>query len=671
MSMQSHRSSNPKLSAVPSVVVVSRNAMQCHFLGSLLEHHGARVWKAQSGEQAFRLLEETGPVHAIVIDWEMQGESAQGFCELLNAPSFQAYQHIPILALSSQFSGDDVENLLQFGVVESLTLPIHPQRFLASIDKVLNDGRLAESTSRVLIVSPSMSQDHSLSQSLQEKGWTAHVTTSVKETRQMLKELCPDLVLLHHPVIEEIGLELVDDIKSRHPEMAVFLVSDYDGSSFALEALQHGVDEVIRSPLTGQYVHALWEKMQKLCRRPLGSVPEPETSRVGAFHDHTSIARLAGKIAHDVNNVLTSILGHAGVLSQRPEDKNAVLQSTQIIEQATRRGKELTAKLLRAISRQQERRESVNLCDIIKEVLDLVQPETSHSIHVQQRLYALDHWVKGDDVELHQIVLNLIINACDAMSQGGTLIVETQTTMVDAESAAPQKMVGPGRYLELMVRDTGCGIPEDVLPHIFEVFFTTKEQGSGIGLATVREVVQKNGGSVTVESQVTCGTAVHVLLPQVSGKRRSIEKGYTNQEKRHVLVVDDDPVVGQTAAEILEFLGHDVTVVGKGKAAIDLVRTQTDLIDVVLLDMAMEPMDGPTCYRALRLHNPTIPVIFTSGYGQNPEVQQLFDEGLAGFVQKPYDVEELTALLAQAYRGHSHKQHETFSIPASVAEEIV
>ncbi len=645
--------------------------MQCHFLGSLLEHHGVRVWKAQSGEQALCLLEEIGPVHAMVIDWDMPREAGKEFCQLLKSPSYPNYRHIPILAVSKQFGRGDSEGLSQFGVVTSLTFPINPQRFLSSIDKALNQGRLPESTSRILIASPSMDQDDSLSRSLQEKGWIVHLTTTIKETRQILKELCPDLVLLHYPVIEEIGLELVDDIKSPHPEMAVFLVSEHEDSSFALEALQHGVDEVIRSPLTGQYVHALWEKRWKLCRMSLGSVPEHQTSRAQASHDHTSIARLAGEIAHDVNNVLTSILGHAGILSQQLEDKKAMLQSTQIIEQASRRGKELTAKLLRGVSRQPERRESVNLCDIINEVLDLVQPEMSHSIHVQQRLFALDHWVKGDDVELHQIVLNLIINACDAMSQGGTLIVETQTTVIDAEGVASQKTIAPGRYLELVVRDTGCGIPADVLPHIFEVFFSTKNQGSGIGLATVRDVVQKSGGSVTVESQVTGGTAFHVLLPQRAGQRRNVDAGDSNQEKRHVLVVDDDLMVGQTAAEILEFLGHEVTVVDQGKTAIDLIWAQTCLIDVVLLDMTMEPMDGPTCYRALRMHNPAMPVILTSGYGQNPVVQQLFDEGLAGFVQKPYDVEELTVLMAQVSRGHSHKQQETLSIPASVAEEIV
>jgi len=180
------------------------------------------------------LLEESGPVHALVVDWDMPGEAGQEFCQLLNRPSYQAYRPIPILAVSSQFGRDDVDGLSQVGVVASLTLPIHPQSFLASIDRVLNDGRSATSSSRVLIVSPDMSQVDSLSRSLRETGWTVHVTTTGHETRQILKELCPDLVLLPHPAIEEMGLDLVDAIKSRNPEMAVFLVSDHADSSFAL-----------------------------------------------------------------------------------------------------------------------------------------------------------------------------------------------------------------------------------------------------------------------------------------------------------------------------------------------------------------------------------------------------------------------------------------------------
>ena len=644
--------------------------MQCHLLASLLRHHGVKVLTAPDGEQAFQLLREIGSVHAVVINWDEPENSGRQFCDWLNNPSSEGIRGTPILAVSAQFDQEQTKELTKAGVQATLTLPVHPQRFLTVIDQLIHQ-RSKRRPPRVLIASPLTNQFASLCRGFQDIGWRAHVTTVGVETRQMLKELCPDLVVMEDPFSDGVGMGLVDHIKSHHPEMAVFLVCNHDDPSLFLEALQHGVDEIIRPPLTAQYVFALWVKYQKLRDRAFGEIPRHETSTFGAPDDQASIARVAGEIAHDVNNVLTSILGHAGLLNQRPAAKNSVLESARVIEQAARRGKELTDHLLGAVKPQRERRESVNLVDIVQEVLDLLQPEQNFAIRVERGFYAGDNWVKGDAGKLHQIILNLILNACEAMPQGGTLSVETHMKVVNVDSDWSSKSVLPGRYLELTVRDTGCGIPADVLPHVFEVFFTTKSQGSGIGLATVRDVVQQYGGTVTVDSQVGCGTTFHVLLPQVAGERRSAETRIFERETTHVLVVDDDQDVGRTTAELLDFLGYEVTVVDKGTSAIDLVRSQPDLIDVVLLDMTMSPMDGPTCFRSLHKLNPTMPIILSSGIDHNPDVQHLFDEGLAGFVQKPYDIQKLETVMEKANQGYFPHLLGKVSSPAPVAEDIV
>ncbi|HKQ60790.1 MAG TPA: PAS domain S-box protein [Candidatus Polarisedimenticolaceae bacterium] len=357
-----------------------------------------------------------------------------------------------------------------------------------------------------------------------------------------------------------------------------------------------------------------------------------------------AIGTLAGGVAHDFNNILTGILGYAQLLRREALAGSPSARAAEVIEKGATRAAALTQQLLGFARKGKNQDVSIDLHATIREVVGLLEHSLNKNITIHQDLAAEAAHVRGDPGQLQQVILNLAVNARDAMPAGGELSFIT-------------RHVEPGSAVLLTIADTGCGIPVEHRDRIFEPFFTTKQhgKGTGMGLAMVYGIVRNHGGTIRVDSEVGRGTNILVQLPragQPAGEPLERAEKLVRGTGR-VLVVDDEEIVRSTAAELLEELGYDVVVATDGAEALEIYTKYGREIDAVLIDLVMPRMGGSECFRALKGLNPDVRAILSTGYGFSVTVQELLDEGMVGFVPKPYQFSQLSEMVARAVRrGH-------------------
>ncbi len=361
-----------------------------------------------------------------------------------------------------------------------------------------------------------------------------------------------------------------------------------------------------------------------------------------------SIGLLAGGVAHDFNNLLVGILGYADLLAADARPGTLAHDAATTIAQAARRAAELTRQLLALARLGQHREERVEIHAVVDEAAKLLCRTLDKAIRLDTRLAAPAAAVKGDPGQLQQVVLNLAVNARDAMPEGGTLSLESDLVEVDASHLVPG--LGPGHHVTLTVSDTGVGISPEHLARLFEPFFTTKPvgKGSGLGLATAFGIVKGHGGTIRVESEVGVGSRFIVYLPAATGDAAApAQQEAAPRGSGVVLVVDDEELVRRTAVRVLETLGYEPVPVGSGREALEWLAARGGPPAAVLLDLAMPEMDGRACFRAMRARHPALQVVVCSGFSQTGGAQELLTEGAVAFVQKPYRAAELARALAR------------------------
>jgi two-component system, cell cycle sensor histidine kinase and response regulator CckA len=370
-------------------------------------------------------------------------------------------------------------------------------------------------------------------------------------------------------------------------------------------------------------------------------------------HKLEAVGLLAGGVAHDFNNLLVGILGYAEVVAAEAAPGSVNEEAARTISQAARRGAELTRQLLAFARLGNSRRVAVDVHAVILEVTTLLAHTLEKSIRLERRLDAPQHAVLGDPGQLEQVILNLAVNARDAMPAGGTLTLAT--TVEDLDEASVARGLSPGRYVVLSVTDTGVGIPRENLERVFEPFFTTKGEGrgTGLGLSTVYGIVQGHGGAVRVYSEEGAGSRFTVYLPVAADAAMPARKAAMELPRGTgcVLIVDDEEMVRRTAERILTTLGFAPVTVAGGQEALDWLATQRQLPAAVLLDLAMPGMDGFTSFRQMRARHPELRIVISSGFARDGRAQELLDEGAKEFVQKPYGTAELARAVAVATAG--------------------
>ncbi len=366
-----------------------------------------------------------------------------------------------------------------------------------------------------------------------------------------------------------------------------------------------------------------------------------------------AVGTLAGGIAHDFNNLLGAILGYASYLKRhiRPEDR--LFKSVETIESASERATELVRRILSFSRRGPSERHPFSPNQAVEETERLVLRSLPKSIAVRSLVDPGLPAVEGDETQIQQVLLNICINARDAMRDGGTL---TLKTALAAPGEAPPAL-GPGPFVVLSVADTGVGMTPEVRSRMFEPFFTTKGQGkgTGLGLATAYAIVKAHGGAIEVESEVGRGTEVKVFLP-ASGKVPEATRPLDAHPERAgcrgtILVVDDEVAIRDLTTDILVERGYDVLLAASGDEALEILGRRGAEVDLVILDIIMPGMTGLDTLRRIHEIDPRKRVLLSSGYSPEGTQAEARAEGAAGFVQKPYRVADLSTAVRNALGG--------------------
>ncbi len=366
-----------------------------------------------------------------------------------------------------------------------------------------------------------------------------------------------------------------------------------------------------------------------------------------------ALGQLAGGVAHDFNNMLAGIIGATDLLHRQGADAQRRERLLGMISSAANRAAELTRKLLAFGRKGTGLHTPVPVHEAVASAASLLQHSIDKRVVVRQELGAVCDLVAGDLAELQSVFLNLGINAAHAMPEGGELVFSSREAQPDA-IAQEAFALAAGPYLELQVRDSGCGIPAEILPRIFDPFFTTKApgHGTGLGLAAAYGTIRHHRGAITVVSTPGAGTCFTIHLPLIATPSAPVAAAAvagSSAGQGRVLVVDDEPLVRETALLLLADLGYQAEGVGDGEAA--LVRYAPGRFDLVLLDVVMPRMDGRTCCRRLLAADPRALVVLCSGYSQDEDPAVLRALGVAGVLCKPYQAAELAGLLARLLAG--------------------
>jgi PAS domain S-box-containing protein len=366
-----------------------------------------------------------------------------------------------------------------------------------------------------------------------------------------------------------------------------------------------------------------------------------------------AIGHLAGGMAHDFNNMLGGILGAADALRQRVAPADVPLVNN--IRTAAERAGELTRNLLAFARKEHVALAPVDLTRVLNDSIEILKRTLDKKIVIESEIEPGAMLVMGERSQLQSSLLNMGINAGHAMPDGGTLSFVVRRDYLDLAYCQKSPFaLHPGPHILLTIRDSGSGIAPEHLKQIFDPFFTTKEQekGTGLGLAAVYGTVQQHHGEILVDSSPGRGTVFTLRLPLMANgqieEQSEAFQFFTGQG--NILIIDDEPVIRLAARFMLEGLGYTVHEAENGLEGIDYYRRHHQEIDLVLLDMIMPVMDGDECFQQLKVCNPDIRVVLASGFTREADFGSTSWEGLAGFIRKPYTLEELSALLHRIFQ---------------------
>lgn len=369
-----------------------------------------------------------------------------------------------------------------------------------------------------------------------------------------------------------------------------------------------------------------------------------------------SLGVLAGGIAHDFNNLLVAILGHAGMALSDLRPESPLREDIKAIETAAVRASELTKQLLAYAGRGRFLIGRLDLGRLVDEMGHLLSAVIPKNVLLRYQFTPNLLAIEGDPTQLRQVVMNLITNAADAIGPTKSGIITVTTTVIHAEKdyladTYVDDTLACGYYVCLEVSDTGCGMTAETKARIFDPFFTTKFAGRGLGLAAVLGIMRAHKGAIKVYSEVGRGTTIKILLPAIEGTPDvllEIGKGVdASRGWGTILVVDDEVSVRNVTRRILERAGYAVLMAENGVEALEVFRANQAIIRLVMLDVTMPRMGGEEAFRQLRLIDPKVKVLLSSGYSEHEATSRFAGKGLAGFLEKPFKATALVERLHQ------------------------
>lgn len=459
-------------------------------------------------------------------------------------------------------------------------------------------------------------------------GWQADEVLG-QDVAEVLRPLDPSFIEPAHEMLREQGTwqgevqELTKTNQTVMVEMRGTLVRDETGQPKAILVVSTDITE--KKKLEAQFLRA-----QRL----------------------ESLGTLASGIAHDLNNVLTPIIGIVQLLPMKITSLDeSTRRMLQILEESTYRGADLVKQILSFTRGMEGKPTSTQIKHLLSEIEKIIQQAFPKNIELTTSLTPDLRLIAADGTLLHQVFMNLCVNARDAMPDGGRLSISAENLMIDQNYARMHLDAQVGAYVMVTITDTGVGMPPEILDRIFDPFFTTKEigKGTGLGLSTVMGIVKSHGGFVNVYSEVGKGTRFNVYLPatDTDEKEETTNSEVAFGQGELILVVDDEVAIQEITKTTLETYNYRVMVANDGVEAIALYAEHKHEISVVLLDLMMPSLDSATTIRTLCKLNPQIQIIAMSGLATNESVTRTMGEGVQAFLAKPFTASELLHLLSR------------------------
>jgi two-component system, cell cycle sensor histidine kinase and response regulator CckA len=625
-----------------SVLVVDDTPDRLELMEILLRQGGYHVFTARDGYEAFEVARRERPL-LVISDVAMPNASGIELCRRLRAdPELRA---VPVLLVSALHVDDEsaVEGL-RAGADEYLEAPYNPMRLIAQVSRLVERARSEE------VLRESEERYRILFQSSPQPMWVFDEET--------LRFLAVNEAAVHHYGYsrEEFLAMTIKDI--RPAEDVPALLDDVgmmsrgidvsgtwrhrkkDGTLIAVDITSH---ELVFDDRPAKLVLAFDVSARKEAEEALRKSEE----QLRQSHKLEAIGRLAGGVAHDFNNVLTAIMGYAELTLRRMGPDNPLSRNIEEIKRAAARAGSLTQQLL-AFSRKQVLQPKVlDLNHIVDEMDRMLRRLIGEDIDLVTILEPGLGQVKADPGQIEQIMMNLAVNARDAMPRGGKLTIETKNVYLDRAYAQSHLSVRPGSYVMLAVSDTGEGMDAETRERIFEPFFTTKEKGkgTGLGLSMIYGIVKQSGGNIWVYSEPGRGTTFKIYLPQVA-EGASAVPGLTAPEMtargtETVLMVDDDDTLRELIEELLKLEGYTVLAARNGREALNLRDRHEGKIDLLITDVVMPELSGRELAERLTANCNEIKVLYMSGYTDDAVIRHgVLEEG-ASFLQKPFTPEAL------------------------------
>jgi PAS domain S-box-containing protein len=364
-----------------------------------------------------------------------------------------------------------------------------------------------------------------------------------------------------------------------------------------------------------------------------------------------SLGVLAGGIAHDFNNILTAIIGNADLALMRINKESPAVENLRRIEEAAARAADLAKQMLAYSGKGRFVVETIDLNRLLEDMLHMLEVSISKKAVLRLQLHQLLSPVEADATQLRQIIMNLVINASEAIGDmSGFISITTGCMECDRNYLKDvwlEENIGEGLYVYLEISDSGCGMDKVTMTRIFDPFFTTKFTGRGLGMAAVLGIVRGHKGAIKIYSELNKGTTFKILLPASDRPApRFTQESQADKWQRSgtVLLVDDEITIREVGVAMLEELGLTTITANDGREALEVFRSTPD-IDFVIMDLTMPHMDGEQCFRELRRLQPDIKVILSSGFNEQEVTQRFIGKGLAGFIQKPYRLSMLQEVI--------------------------
>jgi PAS domain S-box-containing protein len=633
---------------VKKILVVDNHPAILQFMSSLLEKEGHQVLSAENGLSALDILKTYEP-DIIFVDLVMPNISGKKLCRIIRDTPHLKDVYIVIL---SAIAAEDAANISEYGANACIAKGLSKELAKNVLEVVArSDQETSAPGSREIV---GLETVHAREVTKELLSIQRHFEVILGSVSEGILEITVDGRILYvnstalsmFRISEEelLGSNIIALFHQADHEKIRGLIADVAGSSKVISedsfVRLNGKEFLLRVSPLGDPEHKAIIILNDVSERKQIEAQLQQAQKMEA------VGTLAGGIAHDFNNLLMGIQGNTSLMLMDIEPTHPHFNRLKGIEKHVKSGSKLTGQLLGYARKGRYEVRPVDLSQIVAETSETFG-RTKKEITIYKDLEEGLHPVEVDQGQIEQVLLNLYVNAADAMPGGGELFLKTMNAS-HKEMGAKLYSPKPGDYVLLDVKDTGIGMDKKTQERIFEPFFTTKEmgRGTGLGLASVYGIIKGHGGYVDVESREGHGTTFKVYLPASKEALRDQwevgEKKEMREREEMILLVDDEEIICRVGQEMLEAMGYQVLIAKEADEALKLYQEKQDGIDLVLLDMVMPGMGGGEAYDRLKEVDPGVKVLLSSGYSIDGEASEIMNRGCNGFIQKPFSMKELS-----------------------------